>query len=84
MQCLIPGCPNNARNKLAIRCRKPSTLAVWAPDSQAYLCKQHAEGGVDIVVTVEPTGMGSVKATYTSGGQAGPTRTTTINKKAVA
>ena len=82
MQCLIPGCPDDARNRLAVRCRKPSTRAVWAPDSDAYLCKNHAEAGVEIVISVEPASNGMVKATYASGGQQGPTRTTPIKKKA--
>lgn len=82
MQCLVPGCTANARNKLAVRCRKPSTRAVWAPDSRAFLCKAHAEGGVDLEVTVTPTTTGSVKVTYGSGGQQGPTRTTPIRRRA--
>lgn len=81
MQCLICGV-DDARNKLAIRCRKPSTRAVWAPDSEAYLCKEHAEGGVEIVVTVAPTTTRSVKATYASGSVQGPTRTTPIKRRA--
>ena len=83
MDCLIPGCPNDARNKLSIRCRKPTTLAVWAPDSDAYLCKKHAEAGIEIVISVEPATNAMVKATYESGGQEGTTRTTPISKSAM-
>jgi hypothetical protein len=82
MGCLVPGCTNNARNRLAIRCRKPSTLAVWAPDSDAYLCKQHAEQGVSIVVDVTPTTNKTVEVAYTSGGVQGPSRVTQIKKSA--
>jgi hypothetical protein len=82
VKCLIPGCRQTARNKLAVRCRKPTTRAVWAPDSEAYLCKEHAAGGVDIRVVVEPTANRAVKVTYESGGQTGPTRTTPIKRSA--
>jgi hypothetical protein len=82
MNCLIPGCHRNARNKLAVRCRKPSTRAVWAPDSEAYLCKEHAEGGVVINVTVESNASKTVTVSYESGGQPGPTRTTSIRRNA--
>jgi hypothetical protein len=82
MECLIPGCTADARNKLSIRCRKPSTLAVWAPDSEAYLCRAHAEKGVAVNVDIEPTTTGTVTVTYGSAGQAGPTRTTPIKRNA--
>ena len=82
MKCLIPGCTNDAKNKLSIRCRKPSTLAVWAPDSEAYLCKSHAEQGVDVAVDISPAATGNVSVTYTSGGQAAPSRTTPIKRTA--
>jgi len=82
MSCLVPGCPNEARNRLSIRCRKPTTLAVWSPDSDAVLCKQHAEGGVEISINIEPTTAQTVQATYSSGGQVGPSRTTPIRKRA--
>jgi hypothetical protein len=82
MDCLIPGCGNDAKNRLAIRCRKPSTLAVWAPDSDAYLCKHHAEGGLRIVIDVEPTTTGAVQVDYASRGQQGATRTTPIKRNA--
>jgi hypothetical protein len=55
---------------------------VWAPDSEAYLCKEHAEGGVEISVHVEPMTNAMVKVTYSSGGTQGATRTTPIKRKA--
>ncbi len=82
MPCLFPGCQEPARNKLAIRCRKPSTLNVWSPDSKAYLCKKHAEGGVSLTVDVQPTTDQNVTVAYTSGGQQIGTRTTPIQRAA--
>jgi len=46
------------------------------------LCKEHAENGVEITINVEPVATGTVKASYSSGGNAGPTRTTPIRKRA--
>ena len=82
MECLVVGCKETARNKLAIRCRKPSTLNVWSPDSKAYLCKKHAEGGIELVVAVEPNNSGDVTVTYMSGGQEVSRRTTPIQRSA--
>ena len=82
MACLVPGCNEDARNRLAIRCRKPSTLNVWSPDSDAFLCKKHAEQGVSITIDVTPTTTGAVEVLYTSGGTPGPSRTTAIKKNA--
>lgn len=82
MNCLIPGCDNPARNKLGLRCRKPTTRAVWAPDSEAYLCKHHAESGVTIAVTIEPAQTKTVTVTYGSGAHLAPSRTTPIRRKA--
>ena len=82
MDCLVPGCTEEARNRLAIRCRKPSTRAVWAPDSDAFLCRKHAEQGVSVTVDVTPTTTSTVEVTYTSGGIQGPSRVTPIKKRA--
>lgn len=81
--CLVPGCNQQARNYLGIRCRKPSTLAVWAPNADAFLCKKHAEDGVKITVDVVPTTTGTVEVTYESSGTFVSTRETPITKKAV-
>jgi hypothetical protein len=40
--CLIPGCTNNAENNISIRCRRTDTSAIWAPNTEAYLCDIHA------------------------------------------
>jgi hypothetical protein len=79
---LVPGCANEGKNRIAIRCRKPSTRAVWAPNSDAFLCKQHAEGGVRLVLDVEATTTQEVDATITSGGQTVAERVTPIKRSA--
>ena len=81
MDCLVCGAP--ARNRLAIRLRKkPGPLNVWSPDSDAYLCKRHAEGGVDITVSISPTNTQQVEVTYTSGSNSAGPRVTPIKHSA--
>ena len=53
--CVVPGCANPGKNKLGVRCRvwqepspiegKHKTSALWAPDTDAFLCDEHALEG---------------------------------------
>ena len=47
-KCIIPGCPHEGGNQLGIRCRRPDTTAVWAPNCNVFLCNEHAESGCRI------------------------------------
>lgn len=80
--CIIAGCDQPARNNLGVRCRKPTTRAVWAPNLDAFLCKKHAEAGVDITLSVEAATHGRVDATVVSGGAQVGERTTPIRRRA--
>lgn len=67
-ECIIPGCTGEGRNKLGVRCRvwhnqhplKNKTDSLWAPDANAYLCDQHAQGGARVTVVYEPTHSGEI------------------------
>jgi hypothetical protein len=58
--CVVPGCSEPGKHKLGVRCRvwyepspvlgKVKTSALWAPDSNAFLCDQHALGGAHITL----------------------------------
>lgn len=37
---------------------KGKTDALWAPDTDAFLCDQHAMGGMDMTLLIEPNGTG--------------------------
>jgi hypothetical protein len=76
-QCLIPGCTNNAENNISIRCRRPNTSAIWAPNTEAYLCDIHADQGFTIDITVTPQTARSVTTNVTAGGHV-ESRTTPI------
>lgn len=66
--CVIPGCRSPGKHGLGVRCRvwqepspvagKQRTDALWAPDTDGYLCDDHALGGVDMTLLVEPNGSG--------------------------
>lgn len=89
MQCIICG-KSGARNWLGVRCRRPARVPgvgphnVWGPDSDAYLCKAHADAGIELLVSVVPTTTGQVKVTYdtTAVGGTSVSRTTAIQKAA--
>lgn len=67
-RCVVPGCNEAGKHKLGVRCRvwhepspipgKSKTSALWAPDSDAFLCDQHALGGAHITLIFEPNDSG--------------------------
>jgi hypothetical protein len=67
-RCVVPGCKSPGKHKLGVRCRvwhepspiagKSKTSALWAPDSDAFLCDQHALGGAHITLIFEPNDSG--------------------------
>ena len=66
--CVVPGCASTGKHKLGVRCRvwqepspvpgKSKTSALWAPDSDAFLCDRHALGGAHITLIYEPNDTG--------------------------
>lgn len=53
-QCLIPNCQNDAQNNISIRLRRPDTTAIWAPNTEAFLCDTHASQGYIVNVQLIP------------------------------
>ena len=56
-------CDQPAPNQLSLRCRvkvdngkKKKTNALWAPDLNAWLCDEHALGGVDVSIQIVENG----------------------------
>ena len=81
-QCLIENCPNNAEHNIGIRCRRPNTTAIWAPNCDAFLCDEHAEQGCTIEINIVPNASGNISTNVTNGGNSFP-RTTPINHDAI-
>jgi hypothetical protein len=79
-RCIIGGCPNPAVNNFGVRLRRPSTRAIWAPNTQAFICSEHATQGLHIEVTLTPTDTGRIDTEITSpGGRTVKRRTPIIN-----
>ena len=76
-QCLIPGCPNNAENNIGIRLRRPDTSAIWAPNSEAFLCDDHAQVGYVVNITLSPLPTREITTNVSAGGRV-ESRTTPI------
>ncbi|WP_276974348.1 hypothetical protein [Flavobacterium filum] len=76
-QCLIPNCPNNATNNISIRLRREDTTAIWAPNSEAFLCNAHAAQGYTINIDFVPAQGHSITTNVSAGGHT-ETRTTPI------
>lgn len=63
--CFVPGCSEQGRNQLGIRCRiahsgespfpsKSRTYAIFSVDGDAFLCDRHALGGISLALAVSP------------------------------
>ncbi|WP_152494808.1 hypothetical protein [Dickeya dadantii] len=48
--CIINGCNNIANINFGVRLRRPDGSAIWAPNTEAYICNQHASAGFDVRV----------------------------------
>ena len=59
--CIFPNCPNPGNHNFSVRLRRPDTTAIWAPNTQAYVCDDHAAQGVRITVVLEPTQTANVE-----------------------
>lgn len=59
--CIVPGCRRNALNTLGVRLRKPDTSAIWAPQTNVYICDTHARSGARITLIYEATDSGRVE-----------------------
>jgi hypothetical protein len=75
--CLIPNCQNDATNNIAVRLRRDDTTAIWAPNSEAYLCNAHAAQGYIINIQLVPSQEMSITTNVSAGGHT-ETRTTPI------
>lgn len=75
--CIIANCNNNADNYIGVRLRRPDTSAVWAPNTEAYVCDAHSVAGMRVEVTLVPTNTHQIE-TRVTGGDAVSTRITPI------
>jgi hypothetical protein len=76
--CIVNGCPSVAENNIGVRVRRPDTTAIWAPNTDAYLCDLHAAQGLRITVVLTPTHTGNIETIVSSPGGLPVSRTTPI------
>lgn len=81
-QCIITGCTNQAAHNFSVRLRRPNTSAIWAPNTRAFLCDEHATQGLRITVELTPTNDGRIETYITSLGGRIETRSTPITNPA--
>lgn len=61
MECIVPECTRDATNNLGIRLRRRDTRAIWAPNTEAYVCDHHAMSGARLNIFYEATASGEVE-----------------------
>lgn len=78
--CIVQGCRNHATNNFGVRLRREDTTAIWAPNTEAFLCDVHAGTGfiVDVCLTPAPENQVCTRVCYQMGGPMA-IRTTQIN-----
>lgn len=74
-ECAVPGCPIAANNGLGVRIRRPSTAAIWARETGAHLCDQHASGGARLTLVFEATDSDQIQ--FVTYGASSPVERTT-------
>lgn len=77
MRCIIEGCENEGVNNFGVRLRRPDTTAIWAPNTEAFVCDSHASQGLKVIVFLEPTEHSELETIVRSVSQAA-SRTTRI------
>jgi len=75
-KCIIGGCTNRANNNIGIRLRRPDTSAIWAPNTNAFLCDKHADCGMRITIQMQPNNSRQIETIVGSEGSRPPRRAT--------
>jgi hypothetical protein len=73
-KCIIEGCQNYADNNFGVRLRRPNTTAIFAPNTDAFVCDEHSKAGMRIDVTLKITGTRSTTTVVSGGGSRSVTR----------
>jgi hypothetical protein len=81
-RCIISGCSNQGKHNFGVRLRRPSTRAIWAPNTDAMICDEHATMGLIVTVELEPVDTRRIETRVSSPGGRTKTRRTPIVKRA--
>lgn len=67
-KCIVSGCPNRATNNFSVRLRREDTTAIWAPNTEAFLCNVHAACGLRVDIQITPNNSQSIETNVSAGG----------------
>lgn len=78
MRCIVNGCDEFAPNNFSVRLRRDDTSAIWAPNTEAYICDVHASSGFTIQVNLVTRTDDTIETLVSSNGGPVARRLTTI------
>lgn len=89
--CVVPSCVAPGRNQIGVRCRiahsgespfpgKARTYAIFSVESDAFLCDNHALGGVALALAVSPSTSGLASLAVVCGTSMTEVRTVEIKQ----
>ena len=67
-ECIVLGCKNRAANNISVRLRREDTTAIWAPNTEAFLCNEHAACGLQVDIKIYPNKSKSIETNVSAGG----------------
>jgi hypothetical protein len=78
--CIVPGCVTEGLNNIGIRLRRPDTSAIWAPNTEAFICEAHAKRGATLHLFYVPR-EDDVVEVHVHGATPTASRTTRIKRR---
>ncbi len=79
MACIIAGCRNPATNNFSVRLRREDTSAIWAPNTEAFICDEHAACGFNVEVQLSLRQDHQLETAVSAGGTVARRRTPITN-----
>lgn len=80
-RCIVNGCQNEASNNFGVRLRREDTTAIWAPNTEAFICDEHASSGFRIDVQLTPMNTDEIQTSVSSNNGRPVNRRTNINHR---
>ena len=71
--------PNPATNNFSVRLRREDTSAIWAPNTEAFICDEHAACGFNVDVQLSLRQDHQLETAVSAGGTVARRRTPITN-----
>jgi len=78
MKCIVNGCTSHGSNNFSVRLRRDDTTAIWAPNTEAYICDAHASSGFTVEVNLTTRTDDTLETFVSANGGPAARRLTTI------